>query len=207
MRALVGAGACALFLAVTQVAFACEGQVTLLRDDFDGVSNIWQHTTDLSVDGGKLVVVSRPGKSEKVWAGPLYGDADICSDVKVTEAPDLAAAYVGLGFWMTDNKNLYTFQITVDGYAGVFRLKDDKWQTLIKDKVSDSISKGLDSNNTLRVLTVGNKATFYINGDEFGSLNGTPPKDGSRVGLVVEGSDKDAATFTFDSIDVTYPED
>src|SRR5262245_8384903 len=113
MRALLGAGVTAFCLALSGAAWACEGSVVLLRHDFDTTSDLCTHTTDISTDEGKLVLESRPGKSEKMWATSRYDDVDICADVVVSAAPDLAAAYVGLGFWLTDNRNLYTFQITV----------------------------------------------------------------------------------------------
>jgi len=206
MRALVAAGAFALLLAGSPVAFACEGSVGLLNDTFDALSPIWSATTDISVDDGKLEINTRPDKSEKITADPKFGDIDACADVIVVKASDLAAAYVGIGFWMTDNANLYTFQITLDGYAGVYRLSHDKWDTLIKDKQSSSIVTGIGSVNTIRVVTVGNQATFYINGDKFDTLTGTPPDDGQHVGFVVEGPEKESATFKFDDMNVTYPE-
>ena len=206
MRGLVGVGACAVLLAVSQAASACEGSVGLLRDSFDSMSPLWSATTKLGVEDGSFVLTSRADKSEKVVADARFNDADICADVVLVSSSDLAAAYVGVGFWHEDNKNLYTFQITLDGYAGVYRLKDDKWETLIKDKKSDSIITGVDSVNTVRVVTVGNKATFYINGEKFGSVTGKPPEGGSHIGFVVEGPAKEEATFRFNDIDVSYPE-
>ncbi len=206
MRGVVGAGVCAVLLAASSAAWACEGSVGLLNDSFDSLSSIWDGTTKMDVADGAMEVTSRPDKSEKIVADPKFNNVDVCADVVLTDSDDLAAAYVGVGFWLEDNKNLYTFQITLDGYAGVYRLKDDKWETLIKDKASSSIINGTDSVNTVRVVTSGNKATFYINGDKFGSLVGSPPDGGSHVGFVVEGPAKKEATFRFNDIDVTYPE-
>ena len=206
MRSVVGAGAFAFLLVVSTAASACEGSVRLLNDSFDGVSPIWDATSKLTEVDGALEITSRPDKSEKIIADPKFNDVDVCADVVLTDSDDLAAAYVGVGFWLENTKNLYTFQITLDGYAGVYRLKDDKWETLIKDKASSSIIDGIDSVNTVRVVTVGNKATFYINGEKFGSVVGSPPEGGSHVGFVVEGPAKKEATFRFNDIDVTYPE-
>ncbi len=207
MRGLIAIGALALAVTSSQAVLACEGSAVLLRDTFgDHISKMWTATTDIGTFDGALQFEARVNKSEKVIAEPYYFDADICADMIVVDTPDLAAAYVGIGFWMTDTKNLYTFQLTPDGYAGVYKLKDDSWTTVIKDKPSSSIVTGTGSVNTLRVVTVGDKATLYINGDEFDSITGDPPSSGQHVGFVVEGPSGKTATFRFNDIDVTYPE-
>lgn len=207
MRGLVAIGALALAVTSSQAVQACQGNIVLLRDTFgDHVSSMWTATTDVGTFDGALQFDARVDKSEKVIAGPLYYDVDVCADMIVVDTPDLAAAYIGIGFWMTDTRNLYTFQLTPDGYAGVYRLTDDSWTTIIKDKPSASIVTGTGSVNTLRVVTVGDKATLYINGDEFDSITGEVPDGGSHIGFVVEGPSGKVATFRFNDIDATYPE-
>lgn len=207
MRGYIAMGALALAMTASTAVMACEGSIVLLRDSFgDSVSSLWTGTTDIGTTDGALQFTARVDKSEKIIADPLYHDVDVCADMIVVDTPDLAAAYTGIGFWMTDTKNLYTFQLTPDGYAGVYRLKDDSWTTLIKDKPSSSIVTGAGSVNTLRVVTVGDQATFYINGDQFDRLTGEPPADGSHIGFVVEGPSGKEATFRFNDIDATFPE-
>jgi hypothetical protein len=206
MRGVVAGGALALVVAVTP-ALACEGNVVLLHGTFgEKVSSIWQSTTDVGTVGGALQFDARVDKAEKLIAGPLYTDVDVCADVIVVDTPDLAAAYAGIGFWMTDTRNLYTFQLTPDGYAGVYRLKDDSWTTVIKDKPSSAIASGTGAVNTLRVVAVGDKADLYINGELFDSIEGEAPSGGSHIGFVVEGPSGKVATFRFNDIDATYPE-
>ena len=106
-----------------------------------------------------------------------------------------------------DSDNLYTFQVSPAGVAGVYRLKGGEWETVLADKESASIHKGRDAVNTLRVVTVGKQATFYVNGEQFGEPStGEPPKPGQLIGFVAQASDQSSATVQFDDMSVTAPE-
>lgn len=206
MRFVVGASVTALFLAAAGAAYACEGSVVLLEDHFANQSSIWDSTSPTTLVDGKLELKTKAGKADKIIGSPIYKDVDLCADMAVVAGSNLSTVYVGLGFWMTDYQNLYTFQITPEGFGGVYRLNKDKWETTLEDKASDSIKKGRDAVNTLRVVTDGNNATLYINGDEFAEITGEPPEEGQKVGFVVEASSQSTATFRFDDMNVTVPE-
>ena len=61
--------------------------------------------------------------------------------------------------------------------------------------------------NTLRVVTAGKTATFYINGEQFGeAFTGEPPAAGQIVGFVAQASSQSSATFRFDDANATVPE-
>jgi hypothetical protein len=206
MRFAVGASVGVFLLAATGAACACEGSVVLLEDHFSTNASIWESSSSTTLADGKLELKTKAGKADKVIGSPLYKDVDLCADMAVVAGSNLSTVYVGLGFWMTDYQNLYTFQITPEGFAGVYRLNKDKWETTLEDKASDSIKKGRDAVNTLRVVTDGNNATLYINGDQFGEITGEPPEEGQHVGFVVEASSQSSSTFQFDDMNVTVPE-
>lgn len=207
MRWAVGASACALLLAASQAAVACEGKVVLLEDHFESLSPLWTSTGQMGVTDGKLELKTKSSKSDKVFASPLYQDVDLCADMALIAGSNLPSIYLGLGFWATDAKNLYTFQISPSGTAGVYRLKDDTWETVVNDADSTAIHKGRDEVNSLRVVTVGKTATFYINGEQFGEpFTGEPPAAGQLVGFVAQASSQSSATFRFDDANATVPE-
>lgn len=207
MRISIALAALALTAAASPAALACEGTVVLLEDHFAKSSPVWSTTGAFKYVDGKLETKTKPGYAEKIFANPIYQDVDICADVSVIAGSNLPSIYAGLAFWATDTDNLYTFQITPGGQAGVYRLNDGKWETVLDDKEVDSIRKGRDAVNTLRVVTVGGKATLYVNGDEVGDVSGDLPSPGQHIGFVVQASSQSSATFRMDDVTVTAPEE
>ena len=55
------------------------------------------------------------------------------------------------------------------------------------------------------MVTLGNKATVYINGTEFKTIKGVPPKNGQQIGLIAELAKDASDTFTFDDLKITLP--
>jgi hypothetical protein len=209
MRLAFGVTVAAFVLASGQAMAACDGKVIVLQDHFDSLSKVWSwsDTGTVSVEDGKLEVKTKSGKSDKVFASPHYKDIDLCADMEVTSGSNLSSIYYGIGFWATDNSNLYTFQVSPTGNVGVFRLADDEWSTVVDEKTMDEIHQGRDAVNSLRVVTEGDKARFYVNGTQFGETYvGNPPSDGQLVGFVVQASDQSSATFHFDEANAVIPE-
>jgi hypothetical protein len=206
MRFGVVASALALLIVAAPAASACEGAVVLLEDHFAKNSPVWSTTGTVDYVDGKIELKAKAGVADKIFASPIYQEVDACADMAVIAGSNLASIYIGLAFWAVDSDNLYTFQVSPSGVAGVYRLKEGKWETVLADKDSASVHQGRDAVNTLRVVTAGKQATFYVNGDEIGEATGEPPKPGQLVGFVAQASDQSSATFQFDDMSVTAPE-
>ncbi len=205
MRSAVAASALTLLLTAGGAASACEGNVVLLEDHFDANSHVWSTTGTVTYKDGLIEMKVKSGVADKIFANPLYKDVDICADMAVTAGSNLPGIYTGIAFWATDKDNLYTFQISPSGVAGVFRLKDGKWSTIVEDTKSDAIKDGRDKVNTLRVTTEGEDATVYVNDEQIADFKGEPPEGGQVVGFVAQAADQSSATFEFDDFKVTSP--
>ncbi|MEJ0013359.1 MAG: hypothetical protein WDM94_12200 [Bauldia sp.] len=194
-----------LLLAAAGAASACEGKTILLEDHFDEKSSVWSTTGAVTYTDGLIEMKVKPGKADKIFANPFYKDVDICADMAVTAGSNLPGIYLGIAFWATDKDNLYTFQISPSGVAGVFRLKDGEWSTIVEDTKSDAIKQGRDKVNTLRVTTEGEDGTIYVNDEKITDFKGEPPAEGQLVGFVAQAADQSSATFEFDDFQMTSP--
>jgi hypothetical protein len=205
MRTALAASVVALVFGIGGAALACDGDTILLQDHFDTNSPVWSTTGSVEYTDGYIEMKIKPGVADKIFASPIYQDIDMCADMQVTAGSNMGSIYVGLAFWATDKDNLYTFQISPGGVAGVYRLKDGKWSTIVDDAKLDSIKTGRDKVNSLRVTTNGKDAVAYVNDAKVADFKGEPPEPGQHVGFVAQASDQSAATFQFDDVLVTAP--
>lgn len=205
MRSVVAASAFGLLAIAASSALACEGDVILLEDHFESNSHVWSTTGAVTYEDGLIEMKVKSGIADKILANPIYKDIDACADMQVTAGSNLPGIYVGLAFWATDRDNLYTFQVSPSGVAGVFRLKAGKWSTIVEDTKSDAIKDGRDRVNTLRVTTEGDDATVYVNDEKIADFKGEAPEGGQNVGFVAQASDQSSATFQFDNFKMTSP--
>jgi hypothetical protein len=205
MRAAVIASAIALVFGAAGAARACDGDTILLQDHFDTNSPVWSTTGDVNYTDGYIEMKVAAKAADKIFANPLYQDIDMCADMQVTAGSNMSSIYVGLAFWATDKDNLYTFQVSPTGVAGVYRLKDGEWSTIVDDVKSDAVKSGRDKVNSLRVTTTGKDGVVYVNDTKIADFKGEPPEGGQHVGFVAQASDQSSATFQFDDVLVTAP--
>ncbi len=194
-----GAAAMASWILSSAMAWACSKFGALFKDDFNKVqASVWTFDQKPSVYNGHLGLRPADAKTNTIYTAETYGDVDICADVRLVYSRDIPASYVGIAFWVKDLANLYTFQITLDGYAGVYRLSNDKWTTIVKDKQTDAVLTKKLSFNEVRVATNGKVATLYVNGQKFGEITGEPPPGPQHVGAMVESPQGAEATYELD---------
>jgi hypothetical protein len=205
MRAAVVASAVALVMVTGGAALACDGDTILLEDHFDTNSPVWSTTGDVNYTDGYIEMKIKAGASDKIFASPIYQDIDMCADMEVTAGSNMSSIYVGVAFWATDKDNLYTFQISPAGVAGVYRLKGGEWSTIVDDVKIEAVKSGRDKVNTLRVTTNGKDGVAYVNDAKVADFTGEPPSEGQHVGFVAQASDQSSATFHFDDVIVTAP--
>ena len=189
-------------------ASACGNGRVAFSDAFDALdSAVWGNAdSSMSVKGGKLTLSQSDGNFHAVNAVQKFRDVDFCALTILTSGTDLAASYGGLTFWQRNSKDFYTFQITLDGYADVYRYDGD-WTAIIDDRPFASIKQGVGAVNELRVVTHAYTATFYVNGVKFDSITDKRPPGTSNIGLMVDSPPQGgSATFAFDSVEVRDPE-
>jgi hypothetical protein len=200
------AGAAALWLAsIAAPALACEGSKVLYEDPFDRLDPTWGEEDDaFHIDRGKLVILPDPDQAYYAFNNSgYYTDIDLCADVIAVNADLSGDSYAGVIFWGTDKDNYYSVLITADGYASVFRRQKGKSLSQVDWVQFEGIQKGAEAVNTIRVVTKGNEATFYINGKKFETITGQPPEDGWQFGLRAASPKNSKATYGFDNVKLT----
>ncbi|HVZ12907.1 MAG TPA: hypothetical protein VG894_00455 [Bauldia sp.] len=197
-----------LLLAGLSPAFAvCPGPSVLFQDSFDTLQPTWGEPSDaIKVANGQLVMT--PPVGTYIWAvnnAGVYDDLDMCVTVTTVTGVDPTEAKAGPIFWYTDVNNFYVFEIAPNGKASVWRRQRGKWLAQANWQDATDANKGDGASNELRVTTVGDDATFYVNGTQFKKVSGSAPDDGQQIGLFAASPDKDAATFAFDDLKATKP--
>ena len=200
--------AIAMLLASLGAARAvCPGPDVLFDDTFDAMQPTWGESTDaIKVEDGQLVIAPRSGTY--AWVAnmaALYDDIDACVTVTTVSAAVPDDAVAGLVFWYTDVNNFYALEIAPNGKASVWRRQRGEWLAQVKWQDAEGVNAGDGTSNELRVTTVGNEATFYVNGAKFETLTGSPPDNGQQIGFLAVSPEKAAARFAFDDFRVTKP--
>lgn len=172
------------------------GSNTAFADDFKRPDAGWGDLgATASYEAGALVVKPQENRTRTLlYQGLRYVNATSCvqlqwpnDDVKAEEI-----ASGGLAFWGQGNANFYEASIFRDGTFDVYRLMDDQWITVVKRTKADAIKIGKTDVNQLKVATVNNIATLFINGTKVAEIQGQPPRAGGAVGLFAQ-SDKERA--------------
>jgi len=207
MRAsFLAAGAAALLLVVNvSSGLACEGSKTLFEDTFDRLDPTWGvEDESFFVQNGQLHILPSPDQAYYAFNNSgYYDDVDYCVDVIAVNADLAGDSYAGEIFWGIDKDNYYSFLITADGYAAVFRRQKGKTLSQVDWEQLSAIKTGADAVNQLRVVTKGNQATLYVNGTEFRTITGQPPEDGWQFGVRAASPKNSKATYGFDNVKLT----
>ena len=186
---------------------ACQGSSILYQDSFDRLQPTWGTETDsLKVVNSQLEI--RPPADTYYWSANsanLYDDIDMCVTMTTAVSGDPVEAKAGLIFWYADVNNFYVFELAPNGMASVWRRQRGKWLEQVSWREAEGANKGDGAINELRVTTVGNDATFYINNKVFEELDGSAPENGQQIGLFAASPPTSVARFAFDNLKVTKP--
>lgn len=205
MRAYsLAAGAAALVLMASS-ALACQGPKVLFEDTFDRLDPTWGVEDDaFFIKNGELNILPNPDQAYYAFNNSgYYDDVDYCVDVIAINADLAGDSYAGEIFWGIDKDNYYSFLVTADGFASVFRRQKGKTLSQVDWEKFDAVKTGADAVNQLRVVTQGNKATLYVNGAEFRTITGQPPDDGWQFGVRAASPKNSKATYGFDNVKIT----
>jgi hypothetical protein len=199
--------AAAFWVGAGGLAMACQGTTILFQDSFERLQPTWgQESELLRVVGGQLEVA--PAEDSYHWAANsanLYDDIDMCVTMTTIQSGDPVEAKAGLIFWYVDVNNFYVFELSPNGMASVWRRQRGKWLEQVAWREAAGANKGDAAINELRVTTVGDTATFYVNGQQFEELEGTAPENGQQIGLFAASPPTGQARFGFDNLKVTKP--
>ncbi|MHA1157732.1 MAG: hypothetical protein ACTSP2_03145 [Alphaproteobacteria bacterium] len=203
----LGAAAIILMGTIGAAEAVCPGLDILLEDEFEQLASPWGAPDgQFLVEDGSLVVT--PGSGTDYWrehAGGVYDDIDMCLTVTVRRGIDPTEAKAGVIFWYQDVNNFYVLQIAPNRMASVWRRQRGKWLEQLPWQRVEVANAGDGGVNELRVTTVDDMATFFVNGSNIGEVAGTPPDPGQQIGIFASSPVKGRAIFSFDSLRLTRP--
>ena len=177
----------------------------LFKDPFNDLAPSWGTYDNYRVEAGKLVIQPPAGyNTSTLNTASLYDDVNICAEMTVPP-PVSAGNCGGIVFWATDFDNYYTFQISTDGTAVVWRRQKGKWLSQVASQDFAAIHKSASQVNVLRVATTGSKAKLFVNGKLFKEVTGQPPEGGSQVGVIGCSPSDTSAAVQFDNFIVSGP--
>jgi hypothetical protein len=99
-----------------------------------------------------------------------------------------------------DIGNYSLFMISGDGFFAYFKKEDNAVVVPVKWTKSDAIKTG-NATNILKVVALGDKYTFYVNGIEVANYTDSKPVSGS-IGLYLESEVDGGAYASFDNLRV-----
>jgi hypothetical protein len=196
-----------LLVGIAPAAAVCPGLDVLIQDQFETLEPTWGEAGPTArIENGQLVL--SPVAGTEAWivnnAG-LYDDIDMCVTVTTVAGGEATESKAGPIFWYLDVNNFYVFELAPNGNASVWRRQRGRWLPQIEWRDAEDANEGDGGINELRVTTVDDDATFYVNGTEFGTLEGAAPENGQQIGLFAGSPDDSDAVFSFDGLRVTKP--
>jgi hypothetical protein len=204
----LGAAAVAAWIAAGGAASAaCPGTTVLFLDNFDRLQSTWGDGGGVMKPYDGQLIVEPPADTE-FWAANtagLYDSIDMCVTVTTLASVTPDEAKAGLIFWYVDDNNFYLFEMAPNGKASVWRRQRGKWLPQADWAVAPGALSGDGAQNELRVTTVDDKATLYVNDQEFKTITGTPPDKGQEIGIFAASPTAGPARFAFDNLKVTKP--
>jgi regulation of enolase protein 1 (concanavalin A-like superfamily) len=178
---------------------------TLFQDSFKELAASWGTFENYHVEAGKLVIQPPAGyNTATINNASLYDDVDICAEMNVP-APLVKNNCGSVIFWAVDYDNYYSLQVSTDGQASVWRRQKGKWLNQVSWQDFGAVHAAANQVNTLRVVTAGNRARFFVNGQLFKELTGQPPPGGSQVGLLACSPNNASARVEFTNFVVSGP--
>jgi len=187
---------CGIAIACLSTGKARADAQPLFEDNFTTLDPSLSVDTGTQVKDGKLEMAMTAGRFERyLYQVGFFTDADISLTVSSTVGDSLANSEGGIIFWGIDSSNFYVACVSPDGSSNIFRYTGGRWLIPASVPASPAVHKGTGAGNLLRVVTKGNRATFYINGVQMTAITGMPPAGGGLVGIYAQ-SDTVPTTWT-----------
>lgn len=166
----------------------------LFADRFAALDPSWGTANDqLRTERSGLIIEAAAERSyTSLYQGSFFGDCDIRTTVSQLRGG--GDRHAGIVFWAADYANYYAAHFRSDGTFDVCRKKAGEWQNVLPPKTVESIKRGLNEENELRVVLRGTAATIFINGARVAALEGELPQGGGMIGLHGESG---AAPYSF----------
>jgi hypothetical protein len=200
----------ALAMTVALVFLAVTGGLAvkvLFEDQFASLDPAWGVSgARLHVDNGKLIINGEPhivyNYLNQTGVLPNNMEASFTMSFTKAEEPTFGS---GLLFWARDCGAWYCLLINPNGWYAVQRYEDGRFIMPVSWRESDVIAKGEGRVNQVKVVTEGNRATIFINGEKVNSFTGLPPKGGTLIGFRVASGPDGSNAVAFSDLRVIQP--
>lgn len=180
----------------------------LFIDDFSEAKSGWDRfsgeigSTDYK-NKAYQITVNEPNTDLFTNPSKLYKDTIIEVTATRIGGPDNNSFGVICRF--QDEKNFYAAQISSDGYAGIFRMKDGDYQLLGQEKmIPVPAILGGSAANTIHFECIGRSLALAVNGAPVDARE-DKSFDNGDVGLIAGTFEEAGVVIAFDDFKVTKP--
>ena len=180
----------------------------LFFDDFSETKNGWDRfsgeigSTDYK-NKTYQITVNEPNTDLFANPAKLYKDTIIEVTAARIGGPDNNSFGVICRF--QDEKNFYAAQISSDGYAGIFRMKDGIYKLLGQDAmIPVPAILGGSAVNTIHLECIGRSLALAVNGAPVDAREDKSFENGD-VGLIAGSFEEAGVVIVFDNFMVTLP--
>jgi hypothetical protein len=168
------------------------------KDSLDGTSpSGWSVGESCYFKGGAYHVNPVKADSSEFCVSPAESLSDFDLQVTASQAAGALDEPYGLGFRHEEAGSYYVFLLQSDGTALFLKHLDGKWIQVAHAWDSPTFHKGLNAQNTMRVVAHESTFTFYVNGVLLGQVTDTTYIRGA-VGLVSGDTGVDAVFTNFE---------
>ncbi|MCJ7520484.1 MAG: hypothetical protein MUO42_12555 [Anaerolineaceae bacterium] len=180
----------------------------LFIDDFSEAKSGWDRfsgeigSTDYR-NKAYQITVNEPNTDLFTNPSKLYKDTII--EVTATRIGGSDNNSFGVICRFQDEKNFYAAQISSDGYAGIFRMKDGDYQLLGQEKmIPVPAILGGSAANTIHFECIGRSLALAVNGAPVDARE-DKSFDNGDVGLIAGTFEEAGVVIAFDDFKVTKP--
>ena len=183
--------------------------VVLYQDDFSDPDSGWEHYREADgildyEDGGYRMLIQNPSNLFWVQQGSDWQDVSVEVDATKVGGPD--ANRFGLMCRLSNTTyEYYGFLISSDGSYGIGRIVRGQVELIGSDawQHSEAIEQG-QATNRIRVTSVGNTLTLYVNGQQLLQVQDDTLASGD-IGLVAGTVGEPGTDILFNNFSVTEP--
>ena len=180
----------------------------LFFDDFSETKSGWDRfaggigTTDYK---NKTYQISINEPNTDLFANPYKLFKDTIIDVKAVRIGGPINNSFGVICRFQDEKNFYSAQISSDGYAGIFRMKDGVYRLLGQDAMIPVPSiLGGSAANSIHFECIGRSLALAVNGKPVDAREDKSFENGD-IGLIAGAFEEAGVIIAFDDFKVTLP--
>ncbi len=185
---------------VPPVATSCQGKVAF-EDKFADLKPSWGNVGTSTVGSGKFHV--QIDNTSQVYKynneNDLYTDASVCVSYSFANIDTTTAPLAGIAFWQRDNNNYYVAEISPlnGGSLQVGRTvsQSSPWTHPVAWKTVKNFKAAVGALNQVEIRLKGGTASIFINGVLEAEVTGSPPAEGSLVGLFAQADQKTSVEF------------